>query len=488
MLTIRADSTPTIGAGHVMRMIALAQAWTDLGGRVRFVGEVERHGALLDKEGFEVVSLESPSQQKDRQVLYSLVQDSSWLAIDGYQFDKAYQHDMRAAGFKTLVVDDVCDRGQYEADILLNYTPNAAESPYDINSDAELLLGSRFTLLRREFRKYPTHATSIPAKARNLLLTMGGADPADATSAALTALSGLDADELHIKVVLGPSYQHRNRLTSALGKVRFTTEVLSDVADMAPLMSWADLAVTAAGSTCWELCALGVPFICVRTADNQRGVCAETNARGAGICIGGPESMDTLATLAEALLNDQAKRRGMATAGKQLVDGSGASRVAKRMYCSGITLRPATQHDADLLLTWRNHPITRCNSLCQDEIDRATHLEWLDSRLNSSDCHLFIAQNSKGTPVGQVRFEIRGKEAYISIGTAPERFGFGIGGTMVRLALAWLAQAHPRATAVALVRPENHISRKMFEHAGFSLTDRGLEPDTALRYESKQLR
>jgi spore coat polysaccharide biosynthesis predicted glycosyltransferase SpsG len=98
-------------------------------------------------------------------------------------------------------------------------------------------------------------------------------------------------------------------------------------------MASADLALTAAGSTCWELACLGVPALVVETADNQRWVAAVLAAAGAVERCGrwGDQDPSELAERVAALLADRVRLTAMGTAGRRLVDGRGADRVLK--YC-----------------------------------------------------------------------------------------------------------------------------------------------------------
>jgi spore coat polysaccharide biosynthesis predicted glycosyltransferase SpsG len=179
-LIIRADANSRIGTGHVMRCIALGQAWmagrqrTDDGGRkseVRSQGSGVRdqeseesivvfmtccdNAALLQRlrdEKFTVIELTDSAE-----FISTLSPDSctlsldSWFVLDGYQFTLEDQRAVREAGHKLLVIDDCNHLPEYECDILLNQNINAAELDYTINPEARLLLGTDYILLRREF-------------------------------------------------------------------------------------------------------------------------------------------------------------------------------------------------------------------------------------------------------------------------------------------------------------------------------------------------
>lgn len=330
LLTIRADSSPTMGTGHVMRMIALGQAWQDRGGRVRLMGSV---GALEDRiraEGFDFIALNAPHpDSEDLALVTAHMRKGDWLAIDGYHFDSAYQKALLDSGFRTLAMDDICDRAPYFATALLNQNYGADAYQYQINEDAALLLGTRFTLLRREFRTAEPRKDSTPSKAGNILVTLGGADPGNVTSAVLAAIASLKDDSLRVKVVAGAANPHLDRLRDDMTDLPCPAELLTDVRDMPGLMAWADLAVTAAGSTCWELCRMGVPMLALQTAANQMDVGARLNESGVAISLDAINKIhqNNLEITLHRLIHDKTVRNYSSNVAQTLVDSNGPERV-----------------------------------------------------------------------------------------------------------------------------------------------------------------
>jgi UDP-2,4-diacetamido-2,4,6-trideoxy-beta-L-altropyranose hydrolase len=470
LLTIRADGSPTMGTGHVMRMIALGQAWQDRGGQVRLMGSV---GVLEDRiraEGFDFIALNAPHpDSEDLALVTAHMQKGDWLAIDGYHFDSAYQKALLDAGFRTLVMDDICERTPYFTTALLNQNHGADAYRYEINEDAALLLGTRFTLLRREFRTAEPRKVPAPPKARHILVTLGGADPDNITSVVLAAIASLKDDSLRVKVVAGAANPHLNQIRDDMASLPCPAELLTDVRDMPGLMAWADLAVTAAGSTCWELCRMGVPMLALQTAPNQGSVCSGLARIEAAICLDTNRSLENIASRLTMLIYNSDKRQAMITAGMQSIDGRGALRVADHLYCAGLRLRPTTPEDCQRILDWRNHPLVRAQSFSDEEIDPQAHVRWFANKLGEPSCRMFIAEDALGTPVGQLRFDFDGGDALVSLSTAPTMTGRGVGTAMTRLACQWIVSNAPGTRAVARVKPNNIASLAMFAKAGFRL-------------------
>ncbi|HBE44959.1 MAG TPA: hypothetical protein DDW17_05780 [Deltaproteobacteria bacterium] len=104
----------------------------------------------------------------------------------------------------------------YHADILLNQNIYAPELNYSCDEDTILLLGSRYVLLRKEFLKYKDFKRTIPKKAKNILVTLGGADPDNVTLKVIKALNLMGDPDIEVKVVVGPANPHIKSLHKAL--------------------------------------------------------------------------------------------------------------------------------------------------------------------------------------------------------------------------------------------------------------------------------
>ena len=321
-----------------MRCLALAQAWGGRGGPVWFLSRC--NNATLQQRiqaaGAEFLSL-SPeaSVHLDIQSTLTLLAElkAAYVVLDGYDFDSDYQRAVRAGGCRLLVIDDTVRLTHYDADILLNQNLGAAELKYDCNSDAVVLLGPEYALLRREFIFWRSRLHTVPETARKILVTLGGSDPDNVTLNVIQALRGLEITRLQIRVVAGPANPHIEELRDAAAAFPGRLELLSAVSDMAPLMAWADLAITAAGSTCWELACLGLPAVSLVIAENQRGIAEELGTAGVVFNLGwhAEVSAERLATAVDGLLFSSFRRLRMSQKGRALVDGKGAERVVSAL-------------------------------------------------------------------------------------------------------------------------------------------------------------
>jgi UDP-2,4-diacetamido-2,4,6-trideoxy-beta-L-altropyranose hydrolase len=328
---IRADASPRIGAGHATRCLALAQRWRDDGGRVSRAfcpgpGDLAESYA---SEGVELVPITaSAGSPEDAAETVALAghRVADWVVVDGYQFGPDYRCTLRRAGFRVLQLDDHGLVKDDHAHILLNQNIDAGESMYPVRWwKTRLLLGPRHALLRREFSDWQGWRRVIPPVARKVLVSLG-AGPHPETETVVRALRLLEIEQLEAIVVgadsVSPSGEG-DRADSV--SIRF----VKHLADMARWMAWADVAVSAGGSTCWEMAFMGLPNLVLILAENQRGNAHGLDAQGVAMSLGwGHEARaDDIAGLLGRLILDPDRRQAMSASGKQLVDGLGARRV-----------------------------------------------------------------------------------------------------------------------------------------------------------------
>jgi UDP-2,4-diacetamido-2,4,6-trideoxy-beta-L-altropyranose hydrolase len=283
----------------------------------------------LGAENFAVHRL-SGDAGADWPFLESACSGAAALVLDGYHFDPEYQLSARQLFRPLVVIDDTAHLPCYHADILINHNICAENLPYRVPVGTRTLLGCRWALLRREFRDWRGGPREVPPEPRNILVTLGGADPDGVTLRALEALHrSRFRGSLRCIVLAGAANPRLGDLrTAAAGDAAI--ELRSNAADMPPLMAWADLAITAGGSTCWETAFMGLPTLTIVIAENQERVARGLDAAGAVCNLGWFERVEAgaIGVAIDSLLGDPARLEAMSAAGRRLVDGTGALAVA----------------------------------------------------------------------------------------------------------------------------------------------------------------
>lgn len=474
-LLFRVDASVAIGIGHAMRCLALAQAWQDAGGRAAFVMAETTASAekRLLAESCDVVriSVQPGSVEDGRETIrIARTQKADWLVLDGYRFGADYQRSLTSAEFKVLFVDDYGHAEHYFADVVLNQNVSADETLYQSREPrTRLLLGTRYCLLRREFAAWREWNREIPKIGRRVLVTLGGGDQEDLTKRVIQALSLVKREDLEATVVLGGSSPDIDQLCSAAGLKKITPR--TDVCNMAELMAKADVAISAAGSTCWELCLLGLPALLIDIAENQKEVARELGRRGCAIHLGSLEDVTAarIADSLESLVESQELRHALWQRSRELVDGGGARRVASILRCgSDLRLRPAGQGDVRMLWEWANDPAVREASFSEAFISWEEHARWFAEKMQSDRCLVLIAEDGSDDPIGQIRFDARSDgDAEVDLSIASGKRGRGLATELITLGVRQFLERRQGARVHAFVKPMNRASVNAFERAAF---------------------
>jgi UDP-2,4-diacetamido-2,4,6-trideoxy-beta-L-altropyranose hydrolase len=323
-LAIRADGGAGTGAGHVMRCLALADAWRRAGGSVEwFCTQMPR--LLRDVLATRGITRHDLASADDWDVVGAWARQHSgaWVVVDGYGFERGPAI-LRAAGARVIVIDDIGAWSRYDCDVLVNQNPDAGAIPYRTGAAARLL-GPAYALLRDEFLLAGPSSRTFTHPAQRVLVSFGGHDAhgqaarvvrllrSTACAASVDVVSGLVATEIQAAGHGGSVGYHQ------------TT-------NLAPLMRAADAAIVAAGSVCWELAYLGVPALALVVAANQEALAGSLDAAGVIRNAGWHDRTDDadLAEVMTAFLGDS-DRDQMSRRGRALVDGAGASRVLDAM-------------------------------------------------------------------------------------------------------------------------------------------------------------
>lgn len=332
-LLIRTDAGPEIGIGHVTRCFALGYAWRERGGDAIFFGTgCEFMAESMRQAGIRLIRAETaPGSGEDAAATAELCRNVSCAVLDGYHFGSGFQERIRSAGVRLAVIDDYGHLDHYAADIILNQNCYASEELYRARApSAQLLLGTEYALLRPVFSSWSSWEREIPETARKVLITLGGGNAGGAYVKAVRALS--DMDNPYVRILIGPVHPDRSSVEKEIaGKKEFQIHGYTE--DMPSLLAWADIAVTAGGSTCWEAAFMGLPSVLIVLADNQERIADCLDRIGAAINLGCEAGIreENMSRIIKELACSRESRTRMSRLGRETVDGRGAARAAERL-------------------------------------------------------------------------------------------------------------------------------------------------------------
>lgn len=295
IIYIRADGNSDIATGHLVRCLCIAEALEKQGKKVCFLVSDSTSTALLTQLSstifhqvsfsFETVILETAVYNNlDLEIpeLYNFLSNKQEnpshklslshspgkpvLLIDSYFVTPNYLKALKAVALLSYL-DDL-RTFDYEVDLVINYDvippSKMGEYKQSYKKSKAVLLGAEYTPLRRQFQN---QSFTLREKIQDLLITTGGSDPYHLTEKLSSFLleNGL---ELNLHIVVGGLFHNLSAL-DALSHKHPQISLHREIKDMAALMKQCDYAVSAAGTTLYELCALGIPTVSFSMADNQ---------------------------------------------------------------------------------------------------------------------------------------------------------------------------------------------------------------------------
>jgi len=351
----RVDASNTIGSGHVMRCLTLADALRSQDVECIFIhrkhpGELSM---LIRERGYSVFELPKPpgpsvlvhdgdyaawlgvTQKEDaEQTILALGSvRTDWLVVDHYSLDSEWERVVGAYVGNIFAIDDLANRS-HECDLFLNqnYGTNEIRYHHLMPKQSKKLLGPQYALLRPEYHQVRKQLNSRDGQVERVLIFFGGSDSENITTIVLRVLCRSDFARIKVDVVVGKHSPHRNEL-QAIAVQRPHTCIYNDLPHLADLMADADLALGGGGSTTWERCCVGLPSIVIALAENQKPSCEALNTAGYIRLLGAVNevSEEKIAAAFQYALVHPDELREQSSRMQALVPGNGAGRVCAHM-------------------------------------------------------------------------------------------------------------------------------------------------------------
>jgi len=333
-LVLRADAGGPLGSGHVMRMLALGEAWVDAGGTC-VLASVSLPGGLAARidaaPGFTRAAIDALAwSAADCAALIATAIDhqASATVVDSYKVEAAYLAGLEAGGVRACFVDDLARLATYPCSLIVNPNFGGEAGLYAGKTNARLLMGPSFVMLRQEFSALAGAPRLLALEARRLLVTFGGVDPKGVSLIALDALAALP--EIEATLIVGAANERADQI-AAKAKGCANVTIVRDARDMAARIRDCDMILSGGGTTVWEAASHGAPMMLVASAPEEDAAAKRLSEIGLCAYLGPAEILTpaTLASTIEFFSKDLVVRSRSSTRGRELVDGRGAERVVK---------------------------------------------------------------------------------------------------------------------------------------------------------------
>lgn len=338
IIAIRADANAAIATGHIMRCITIAKQLQKKGKKVLFFTADEYPCEMLTQNGMEYVCLHTSWEQMEEElpILCRELQKHgcSKLLTDSYQVTENY-FDCLKKICKLIYIDD-CFTALYPVDLIVNYNAYHVRFPYEeaYKDKARLLLGTTYVPLREEFQTSLREPSSKASGAdKHILISSGGGDVYNALyGILLNAVNKKELSHSIFHVIVGSFNKNAEQL-ELLAKEHPNILLHYNVSNMAELMQQCQIAISAAGTMLFELCAMQLPTVFYVCADNQQ-YDSDFFARENRMLFSGDirqnreTCIDNILKNMILLLSDKNLQQQMKQKMHEVTDGKGAERIA----------------------------------------------------------------------------------------------------------------------------------------------------------------
>lgn len=268
-ILFRADSSSTIGTGHIMRDLVLAEQFADT--NIIFATQ-DLPGNINHKIKEKKYAIEILSSNKSEELINIIKKHSiEMIFIDHYGIDYNDEKTIKDnTGITVFVLDDTYEK--HYCDILLNHNISADHTKYKglVSENCEVRCGVQYTLFRNEFKNIKKTRRDISNKdILTVFIAMGGADHSNKNIAILEVINKIG--KFIVNVVTTNANKHLVELEGYIkGYENVTLHINTD--KIALLMNESDFAIVTPSVTVNEVLYMGLPFIAIQTADNQNEI------------------------------------------------------------------------------------------------------------------------------------------------------------------------------------------------------------------------
>lgn len=247
----------SMGLGHLSRCSALYEEIRKRDVMVEFIV----YGEIGEVDFLKGISLTNINWM-DEKYLMENIRHEDYVIIDSYKAElKIYEYISKLAK-RVLYIDDI-GRLDYPQGVILNPSLDISAIPYkDIYKD-RVLHGPEYVILREAFRG--KFKEKLDLELQRILVIMGGTDAKNIIPLIVNNICK-NNEKIHFDIICG--IKPKTETQSDIENISVYENIgASRIAD---LMIDADLVITAAGQTIYELMAMQIPFIPIEIIDNQK--------------------------------------------------------------------------------------------------------------------------------------------------------------------------------------------------------------------------
>ena len=455
----RADGNATIGLGHVIRSLALAEM---------LCAEFECHFIIqkpldtLKQQILEVCDRVNELPETDdfeeeaKFLVENAISKQDIIVLDGYNFTTKYQKILKKNVCKVVSIDDL-HQDHFVSDIVINHAGGITPNHYSASRYTQFCLGPKYALLRKPFRKIDPVALQSLRNENDVFICFGGADPNNNTINALEkceATKGIGT----CYVVIGGANRYQKEIDNYRSSSSLNIQVLVNLSatQMVNYMMKCGIAITPPSTVAYEYLSIGGDLYLKTVANNQEHIYNFLIKKGLAF------------DLVDFRILDNEMIRATLDAQKTIFDGNQQKRFVRLFKSLTLTVRKANIDDMLTYFNWANDPEVRMQSFNPELISFTKHKSWFQQKIVADNCVMYIV-SMRGKPIGQIRFDIEKNESHISYSLDKNFRGQGFGSQILRSGIAKFRKDYDQdSIIIGFVKKSNIASVKAFRVIGFA--------------------
>jgi spore coat polysaccharide biosynthesis predicted glycosyltransferase SpsG len=345
-ILIRVDATPRTGFEHLTRCLTLAAALQRRRRPTFFLSQLDPPALAfaIKRGGNAWLDADSPAgTEEDLQETIQEVRRvrPAAVIVDAPEATESYLFQLQREGVLVVSLDNLANT-RFPSQLVVNPLLGPGRESYEFHPHTQLLLGSRYALVRSEIRRIrPGRAQEPPP------LASQNGKPGERHTGQYRALIALGEDDpncqtldlarllLHmprigkVDVVVRSHHPDVEKIQALADSTSGRLELAVEPVEVVARIVRCHFAITNGSGWSLELACVGVPQLLLLQNEAHWPTAQRLEEEGAATCLGwhANVSHQTIRQALANLLTDPLERQAMARCARKLIDGRGPDRL-----------------------------------------------------------------------------------------------------------------------------------------------------------------
>jgi spore coat polysaccharide biosynthesis predicted glycosyltransferase SpsG len=341
----RVDAAPRLGYEHLSRCLTLAAALQRRRRPAYFLSQLDPGslGLTVKRGGNDWLDADAPAGSPEdlEETLQEIRRlQPAAVIVDAPEASEEYLAELRKTGVLVVSLDHQATV-RFPSRLVVNPLLGPGRDSYEFGRGTQLLLGSRYAIVRSEIRRIRPIRSQDPPQPFRAVVALGDDDPNNQSGELAKLL--LNCPRVgRVDVIVRPYHRDLAGLQALAATCPERLEIATEPNETSPRLARCHFALTAGNAWSLELACIGVPQLVIVQAEPHWPTAQRLEDEGAATCLGWHANVSP-ATIRQAvadLLTDPLERQAMARCGRKLIDGRGPDRLVTALE---VLLHPSRQ-------------------------------------------------------------------------------------------------------------------------------------------------